>query len=82
MAELGFPGLLPQEVQSPIITAFPFPDDPDFKFKHLYEELKARGFVIYPGKVTDRDTFRIGTIGNVNADDIRRLLAAIKEARS
>jgi 2-aminoethylphosphonate-pyruvate transaminase len=82
MAELGFPGLLPKEVQSPIITAFPFPDDPSFEFKHLYEQLKQRGFVIYPGKVTDRDTFRIGTIGNVDTDDIRRLLVAIKEARS
>ncbi|MCH1504861.1 MAG: 2-aminoethylphosphonate--pyruvate transaminase [Verrucomicrobiales bacterium] len=82
MVELGFPSLLPKEVQSPIITAFPFPDDPGFEFKQLYEDLKGRGFVIYPGKVTDRDTFRIGTIGNVNADDIRRLLEAIKEARS
>ena len=70
------------EVQSPIITAFLFPEDPDFEFKQLYEQLKQRGFVIYPGKVTDRDTFRIGTIGNVNANDIRRLLAAIRETRS
>ena len=81
MAKLGFPGLLPQEWQSPIITAFPFPDE-NFEFKPFYEALKAEGFVIYPGKVTDRDTFRIGTIGNVNADDIRRLLSAIANARS
>ncbi len=81
MAELGFPSLLPKDVQSPIITAFPFPTDPGFEFKQFYEELKERGFVIYPGKVSDRDTFRIGTIGNVNADDIRRLLTAIKETK-
>jgi 2-aminoethylphosphonate-pyruvate transaminase len=80
MIELGFPSLLPQALQSPIITAFPFPEA-SFEFKPFYEALKARGFVIYPGKVTDRDTFRIGTIGNVDAAAIRRLLAAIKDAR-
>ena len=81
MAALGFKSLLPQGLQSPIITAFPFPEDQEFEFKKLYEQLKARGFVIYPGKVSDRDTFRIGTIGNVNADDIKRLLVALRETR-
>ena len=80
MAALGFQSLLPAAVQSPIITAFHFPEH-EFEFQSFYEQLKSRGFVIYPGKVTDRDTFRIGTIGNVNPRDIRRLLEVIGEIR-
>lgn len=78
MAELGYPSLLPKEWQSPIITAFPFPSE-GFEFRPFYERLKDQGFVIYPGKVTDRDTFRVGTIGNVFPDDIRRLLDAVAQ---
>ncbi len=81
MAELGFRGLLPAATQSPIITAFHFPDSPDFEFKRFYALLKERGFVIYPGKVTDLNTFRIGTIGDVDEKAIENLLKAIKECR-
>ncbi len=80
MRSLGFESLLPQEWQSPIITAFRFPNQ-EFQFKPFYEALKSRGFVIYPGKVTDIDTFRIGTIGHVDADAIRALLKAVENAR-
>lgn len=77
MSKHGFKSLLPDDLQSPIITAFHFPEHEDFEFKRFYELLKARGFVIYPGKVTDRDTFRIGTIGNVDPDKIQDLLTAV-----
>ena len=81
MEMLGFRCLLPADLQSPIITAFHFPDSPDFAFKSFYQQLKERGFVIYPGKVTNVDTFRIGTIGEVYPDDVDRLLTAIQEVR-
>lgn len=80
MEKLGFRCLLPAEYHSPIITAFYNPSSPDYTFEAFYEQLKQRGFVIYPGKVTDVDTFRIGTIGTVFPEDIDRLLAAIKES--
>ncbi|WP_373501257.1 2-aminoethylphosphonate--pyruvate transaminase [Desulfococcus sp.] len=81
MAELGFETLLPPQWQSPVITAFRSPSHPDYEFKKFYVRLKARGFVIYPGKVTDQETFRIGNIGDVHEADIRRLLTAVKNSR-
>ncbi|MCA1011231.1 2-aminoethylphosphonate--pyruvate transaminase [Halobacillus halophilus] len=80
MRDLGFIPLLSEEKQSPIITPFYYPDDPRFSFEAFYRELKKRGFVIYPGKVTDYDTFRIGNIGNVTPEDIRHLLTAVQES--
>ncbi len=74
MAELGFQALLPSHVQSPIITSFLFPKDPAFEFSVFYEKLKARRFVIYPGKVTNLDTFRIGNIGHVFPEDMDELI--------
>ncbi len=81
MRRLGFRSFLGEACQSPIITAFHYPDHPAFSFNQFYDLLKNRGFVIYPGKVTDRDTFRIGTIGNIYPGDITRLLEAVETSR-
>ncbi|MCA9027393.1 MAG: 2-aminoethylphosphonate--pyruvate transaminase [Planctomycetaceae bacterium] len=78
MRELGFGTLLTDALHSPIITSFLFPTA-SFNFSQFYDQLKARRFVIYPGKVTNADTFRIGTIGNVHPEDIDELLSAIAE---
>jgi len=80
MRKLGFETLLPDELQSPIITTFISPKSPVFKFNRFYNELKKRGFVIYPGKVTNYQCFRIGNIGEVYIKDIENLLAAVKES--
>lgn len=80
MAALGFGTLLPAALQSPIITSFLSPKSPDYAFKPFYDRLKTKGFVIYPGKVTTADTFRIGNIGEVYPADIERLLSAVKES--
>ncbi|REK25282.1 MAG: 2-aminoethylphosphonate--pyruvate transaminase [Planctomycetota bacterium] len=80
MRQIGFQSLVAAEYQSPIITSFIYPDDPKFDFKQLYDAMKRRRFVIYPGKVTDVDCFRIGNIGHVFPDDIRELLTAIGAA--
>ena len=80
MQTLGFRCLLPDEYQSPIITAFYNPDSKSYSFMEFYQRLKQHGFVIYPGKVTQVNTFRIGTIGDVHPQDIRRLLAAVKDS--
>ncbi|QHT58551.1 2-aminoethylphosphonate--pyruvate transaminase [Paenibacillus lycopersici] len=79
MRALGFRTLLPDGLQSPIITSFLYPENGSFRFKAFYEKLKAKGFVIYPGKISHADTFRIGNIGEVNREDMVRLLAAIGE---
>ncbi len=80
MKALGFAPLLPRTCQSPVITAFINPDHPAFEFKRFYELLKEQRFVIYPGKVTALDTFRIGNIGDVHTRDIQDLTRAVEKA--
>ncbi len=80
MRSLGLRCLLEDRYHSPIITAFVTPTSPGYEFERFYQSLKQVGFVIYPGKVTSVDTFRIGKIGEVDCNDIRRLLSAVEES--
>jgi len=82
MARLGFRLFLDPAVQTPIIATFHPLDDPRFAFDRFYEALAARGFLIYPGKLTQADSFRIGCIGALDRNDFRALLVAIEEALS
>jgi 2-aminoethylphosphonate-pyruvate transaminase len=77
MTALGFDAYLAPEHQSPIITSFRFPRHPRFDFSAFYDRLSELGFVIYPGKVSNADCFRIGTIGHIFPADIQALVAAI-----
>ena len=79
MKALGFELLLPDRLQAPIIVTFRMPADPNFKFQAFYDALKDRGYVIYPGKLTVADSFRIGCIGRLNADHMRGAVAAVRE---
>ena len=79
MEAIGFRPLLPPEHRSPIITSFHYPADPCFSFPVFYDALKARRFVIYPGKVSNADTFRIANIGHVFPDDIALLTRTMAE---
>lgn len=78
MEQMGFQTLLPREWHSPIITSFVNPAHPRYTFAEFYDRLKAKRFVIYPGKVSKADCFRVGTIGHVFPDDIATLLACIR----
>ena len=66
-------------VQSFIITVFRSPTDPAFQFSEFYRRLNNRGMIIYPGKLTEVDTFRIGTISRLFETDIAQLLHAIED---
>ena len=77
MQDLGYKLVIDESVQSPIITSFKFPTT-DFDFRAFYDYLKDRRFIIYPGKVSKCDSFRIGNIGEVSAEDIHHLLDLIK----
>jgi 2-aminoethylphosphonate-pyruvate transaminase len=79
MRQMGFIPYIAPADQAPIITTFPYPDDPQFHFETLYERLSDRGFVIYPGKLTHADCFRIGNVGRLFSADIRALLCALRE---
>jgi 2-aminoethylphosphonate-pyruvate transaminase len=82
MRALGFRTLLPDELQAPIIVTFHMPADPNFVFQTFYDRLKERGYVIYPGKLTVADSFRIGCIGRLDANHMRGALAAVREILS
>lgn len=79
MRALGFETLLPDAIQAPIIVTFHMPADPRFNFQTFYDRLKDRGFVIYPGKLTVADSFRIGCIGRLGATEMKAALAAIRD---
>jgi 2-aminoethylphosphonate-pyruvate transaminase len=79
MRELGFVPLLSDNLQAPIIVTFRMPADPRFRFQEFYDRLKERGYVIYPGKLTVADSFRIGCIGRLYPDHMRGALAAIRD---
>jgi 2-aminoethylphosphonate-pyruvate transaminase len=80
MTRLGFPLLLDPLLQAPIIATFR-PPDATFEFERFFQALAARGFVIYPGKLSKAESFRIGCIGAVDAADFRRLLAAVEDIK-
>ncbi len=79
MRALGFRTLLDDAVQAPIIVTFHAPADPNYAFESFYSQLRARGYAIYPGKLTVADSFRIGCIGHIDEADIRGALGAIEE---
>lgn len=78
MKKLGFETLLPANLQAPIIVTFLTPKDPGFDFQTFYDALRYQGYIIYPGKLTVADTFRIGCIGAMDKEQIKGALEAIK----
>jgi 2-aminoethylphosphonate-pyruvate transaminase len=79
MRAIGFKEYIRPEDQGYIITSFPYPDHPNFDFEEFYRQLNDQEYVIYPGKVSEADCFRIGSIGRIFPADLRALLAAIRE---
>jgi len=79
MEAMGFSEYLPRELQGYIITSFRYPEHPNFDFESFYGRLNNRDCVIYPGKVSGADCFRIGNIGRIFEADVGALLAAIRE---
>lgn len=79
MAELGIRPYIDAEHQGPIITTFYYPENHTFSFTEMYTYIKDRGYAIYPGKVTEADTFRIGNIGEIYKEDILRLMEILTD---
>lgn len=77
MKKLGFTEYLPEALQSWIIASFHYPTHPNFNFETFYKILNEQGQVIYPGKLSHTDLFRIGSIGRIFPEDIRVLLTAV-----
>ena len=79
LSKLGLVPLFKGDEAGPIIQTFLTPRDANFKFEDFYQRLRKRGLAIYPGKLTLRDSFRIGTIGHLNADMMERVVKTVAE---
>ena len=79
MEEMGIHSYVDKEWQGPIITTFFYPENCHFTFSQMYEYIKERGYAIYPGKLTEGETFRIGNIGEIYEEDIEKVCSIIKE---
>lgn len=77
MSALGFKPFLDPAIQAPIIVTFHAPKNPLYDFKKFYESVKQRGFVLYPGKLTQMETFRVGCIGAIGAKEIEQAVHAV-----
>ena len=77
MRAMGFAPYIDGSRQGPIITTFFYPAGVPFQFSEFYTYIKERGYVLYPGKLTDADTFRVGNIGEIYPEDIEKLASII-----
>jgi len=79
MQALGFQAFLPRALQAPVIVTFHAPADPAYEFKRFYAEVKQRGYILYPGKLTRVETFRVGCMGQVGIAGMGGAVAAIAD---
>jgi 2-aminoethylphosphonate-pyruvate transaminase len=79
MRALGFKTFLPDALQAPIIVTFHSPPDPAYDFKQFYDRVRDRGFILYPGKLTAVDTFRVGCIGAIGPGTLTQAVAAVAD---
>ena len=82
MKALGFETFLRAEVQAPVIVTFHAPRDPAWKFADFYAAVRDAGYVLYPGKLTQVETFRVGCIGAIDANEMHNAVAAIARTLS
>ena len=80
MREMGFRPFLPAAIQAPIIVTFHAPADPHYTFRAFYECVREKGFVLYPGKLTEVETFRVGCIGAIGPAEMRHAVNAVRDA--
>ncbi len=80
MAELGFRPFLEEAIQAPIIVTFHAPVDPRYAFRAFYDCVRDKGFILYPGKLTQVETFRVGCIGAIGPDEMRHAVNAVRDA--
>lgn len=79
LAAIGLRSYLAPDIQAPIIVTFHAPDHPNYEFKRFYNEVKKRGYILYPGKLTQVETFRVGCMGHFGDAGIPGAVAAIAQ---
>jgi 2-aminoethylphosphonate-pyruvate transaminase len=79
MARLGLRSFLPPAIQAPIIVTFHAPDTPRYSFKSFYDAVKSRGYILYPGKLTTLETFRVGCMGQLGERGMAGAVEAVAQ---
>jgi 2-aminoethylphosphonate-pyruvate transaminase len=79
MQALGLRPFLKAAVQAPIIVTFHAPADSRYDFKSFYAAVRERGYILYPGKLTQVETFRVGCIGAIDANEMRNVVTAVRQ---
>jgi len=79
MRELGLRAFLPTTIQAPIIVTFHAPADAKYTFKEFYDRVRDKGFILYPGKLTQVETFRVGCIGAIGPAEMRHAVNAMRD---
>jgi 2-aminoethylphosphonate-pyruvate transaminase len=79
MAEMGFRPFLDPSIQAPIIVTFHAPVDTRYTFREFYDRVRDKGFILYPGKLTQLETFRVGCIGAIGPDEMRHAVNAVRD---
>jgi len=79
MRELGFKPFLDPAIQAPIIVTFHAPADSRYDFREFYDRVRDKGFILYPGKLTQVETFRVGCIGAIGPDEMRHAVNAVRD---
>ena len=77
MEQLGFKVFLDRKLQAPIIVTFHAPADPNYSFADFYQRVRAKGYILYPGKLTQVETFRVGCIGAIDPNEMRNVVSAV-----
>ena len=80
LAELGFRDIIKREWQAGLVVSVLYPDDPNWDFEKVHDSCYERGFTIYPGKISQMDTFRLCALGAIDEPDIRDFFAVFREA--
>lgn len=80
LSELGFKELIDINEQSGLVASPIYPNDPNWDFEKVHDYCYERGFTIYPGKVSDTDTFRLCSLGAIEVDDIEAFFEVLKKA--
>jgi 2-aminoethylphosphonate-pyruvate transaminase len=79
MKSLGFRPFLDPAIQAPIIVTFHAPADPRYTFREFYDRVREKGYILYPGKLTQVETFRVGCIGAIGPDEMRQAVNAVRD---
>jgi len=79
MTELGLRVFLEPSIQAPIIVTLHAPADPKYTFVEFYERVRDKGFILYPGKLTEVETFRVGCIGAIGPGEMRQAVNAVRD---